>query len=228
MLLIYLIILCCIIFIYLHWFKHRKVKRWLKDLKINKHLTAYLQLYTNVDGFSLSKQARMEHDSLEYVYGEINFISFIALLSLCHPDVDTVFYDLGSGVGRAVIACAMVFNVKQSCGIEILPLLHECAVNMQQKLALNADYKNQASHIIFTLGNFLDYFFTDASLIFINSTAFFGNSWRNISQHLEQVKHGTIIISTSKALYSNGFKIFKTTQVEMSWGVVTAFLQIRQ
>ena len=73
--------------------KKMAVKRWRKALNLDKHAQVWQQLYADVNGFALSRKARANQDSLEYVYGEIIFEPFIALLSLCKPDYSTVFYD---------------------------------------------------------------------------------------------------------------------------------------
>jgi hypothetical protein len=73
-----------------------KIKRWQSRLAIKEHLVIYNQLFCHVNGFALSKKARAKLDAFEYLYGEIEFTSFIALLALANPDKETVFYDLGS------------------------------------------------------------------------------------------------------------------------------------
>ncbi|KTD18023.1 methyltransferase domain-containing protein [Legionella jordanis] len=209
--------------------RERPIKLWHRKLNLDKHFKTYLSLYSNIDGFALSKAARKEiPDSLEYTYGEIKFEPFIALLSLCQPSSSTIFYDLGSGTGRAVIACALVFNVKKSCGIEIFPQLHDCAKQQQQRLSQLGSYQDLAKHIEFKLGNLLETPIEDASLVFINATTFFSDTWLAISKHLEQIKPGALVISTSKSLQSNLFQTVRETRVEMSWGVVKAFIQKRQ
>lgn len=223
-----LVITILAIFAGVNWLRQTKIKRWRKALALDKHYAAYHQLYANVDGFVISKAARVKQDAMEYVYGEIDFEPFIALLSLCNPNSSTVFYDLGSGTGKAVLACSMVFNVKKSCGIELFPSLHQCAELQQQRLAQLPDYRIQAEHIQFKLGNILEEPLRDASLIFINATAFFGETWLAISKHVEQIKPGAFVISTSKALHSNLFKTTAVTQVRMSWGIVNAFIQQRR
>lgn len=72
---------------------------------------------------------------MEYAYGEIKFMSFIALLSLTNPDADTVFYDLGSGIGKAVLACSMVFPIRKSVGVELFPELYVDACTRAKDLA---------------------------------------------------------------------------------------------
>lgn len=110
----FLVITAIILLFYSPKQQKRKIRRWQDALAISKHLAVFQQLYADVNGFALSKKARLGGDAFEYVYGEIEFESFTALLSLCHPNSSTIFYDLGSGTGKAVLACAMVFNVKKA------------------------------------------------------------------------------------------------------------------
>lgn len=225
---IVLILLSILILInYPRWSRAVAIVRWQKALNLKKHLRAYHHLYSKMNGFTLSREARISNDAVEYVYGEIDFISFIALLSLAKPDCDTVFYDLGSGTGKAVLACAMVFNVRESHGIELLTTLHHAACQQKQSLSSLPDYVNAAKAINFTNSDFLQTNFSHATLIFINATGFFGQTWGKISQRLEQITHDLTVITTSKALKSNAFIIIKTTTVQMSWGLVTAFIQQR-
>ncbi|WED43031.1 hypothetical protein [Legionella cardiaca] len=208
--------------------RRRPLKQWRKALLLDKHFAIYQKLYADVDGFALSRRARISQDALEYVYGEIEFESFIALLSLCKPNASTIFYDLGSGTGKAVIACTLVFNVQHCRGIEILTTLYECAKDTQLRLKQIPAYQEKASRIQFILGNFLDKNLNEASLVFINATAFFGEHWLAVSRHLEQLNPGALVISTSKALQSAEFITTKVTLVRMSWGLVKAFIQQRQ
>ncbi len=207
--------------------RQNAIEHWRKALKLNKHYTVYQKLYSNVDGFSLSQTARLGRDAIEFTYGEIDFESFIALLSLCKPNPSTIFYDLGSGTGKAVLACAMVFDVQKSCGVELFPALHHSALLQQQHLKTVPGYQEKAHCIQFIEGNLLSVKLKEASLIFINATTFFGSFWDAISKKMEQVKSGTVVITTSKALRSRQFTTTQKTQVKMSWGIVSAFIQQR-
>ena len=209
------------------WRQHAAIKRWYNALNLKTHEANHLELYQAIDGFLLSKEARSQQDAIEYTYGEIEFTSFIALLSLTKPDSSTIFYDLGSGTGKAVLACAMVFSVHKSCGIELLGLLNNTALNQQQKLAQLPGYFKQSSALHFTHANFLECNFSEATHLFINATAFFGDSWILVQQALKQLKAGTIIITTSKKLKSDEFIVIKKTKVGMSWGPVAAYIHQR-
>lgn len=205
----------------------RRLARWRRSLELDRHQAVFNDLYADTDGFQLSKYARQGNDAMEYVYGEIDFESFIALLSLCKPDSDSIFYDLGSGVGKAVLACAMVFNVRKSCGIELFENLHHCAERQRRRLAALTEYKDKSQAIELIHADFLNIPLSDASLVFVNASAWFGEFWEKTSQHLEQLKPGALIISTSKALVSNVFQTRHITTVKMSWGVVNAYIQQR-
>jgi len=206
----------------------RRIKRWRKSLAMDRHLAIFNTLYANVNGFQLSQRAREGNDAVEFVYGEIDFESFIALLSLCNPDSDSIFYDLGSGTGKAVLASAMVFNVRKSCGIEHFDSLHQCAKKQRERLTTIPEYAHKSRAIDFVHGNFQTISLQDASIVFINSSAFFGEFWAETSRCLEQLKPGSIVISTSKALVSSVYKTHHITPVKMSWGVVNAYFQQRQ
>ncbi|HBI21561.1 MAG TPA: hypothetical protein DDY37_03080 [Legionella sp.] len=210
-----------------HWWRTIEIYRWRRALGLDRHHTVYQQLFALVDGFSLSRDARRTQDAMEYVYGEIDFFSFIALLSQAKLDNHTIFYDLGSGTGKAVLACAMVFDVKESHGIERFPGLHHAAISLRNALALRPDYTAAAKKIHFLNDDFFNANVSQATLIFINATGFFGQRWTDLSMKIEQSTQCTVVITTSKALRSKAFSIIKITTVQMSWGTVKAYIQQR-
>lgn len=227
-LLLIALVVCLVLLFQAKWRQQLSIHRWTKRLNIPAHSQVFHTLYDKVDGFALSRQNRVGQDAMEYVYGEIQFLPFIALLSLCHPNKDTVFYDLGSGTGKAVLACAMVFNVRKSCGIELFTGLHQCAEAQKTALLNLPAYQERAACIEFRQGNFLASDFKDGNIVFINATAFFGKTWTFIQQILLTMPKGTQIISTSKPLQAEDFRLIKKTRVAMSWGVVDAFIQERK
>jgi hypothetical protein len=206
------------------WQKQKPMKHWYRDLDLKKHLFVFNQLFSKINGFTLSQEARSTGDAMEYTYGEIDFVSFIALISLTHPSSNTVFYDLGSGTGKAVFACAMVFDIKKSCGIELFAPLHQAASSQQYQLHKIPEYRSKAKTIHLMNKNFLHADFNDATLIFINATALFGDTWITLTERLQQTAPSTIIITTSKKLSSNLFTLVRSVTVQMSWGLVEAHI----
>lgn len=210
--------------LYPYWHRNIILKKWYKKLDLNKHHSNYQQLFKGCDGFALSRQARIKNDAMEYTYGEIEFIPFIALLAQVKPNFNTVFYDLGSGIGKAVFACAMVFDVKKSCGIELFSLLHEAAVGRLQVLQQQQTYALKAKSIHLINDDFLNVNFSDATLIFINATALFGETWITLNNRLAKLAPTATVITTSKKLMADNFSLEKIIPVQMSWGRVYAFI----
>jgi len=220
--LIFLIILLACAYPY--WRRQAILKRWSNSLSLNQHLLYFQTLFSDIDGFNLSRQSRVPYNAIEYTYGEIDFIPFIALLTLTKTNSNTVFYDLGSGIGKAIFAAAMVFHVKKACGIEILRPLHEAALQQQQRLGQFSQYAEIAHNIHWINADFLTTDITDATVVFINATAFFGERWILVCHYLKQLKPGAYIISTSKQLFDAQLLLIKKTPIQMSWGVVNAYI----
>lgn len=205
-------------------YRKRRIAGWKKSLQLDKHQVVFQELFQNIDGFKLSLLARTKQDAFEYTYGEIEFIPFVALISLTKPTSNTCFYDLGSGTGKAVIACALVFDMQQYCGIELFKELHEASVSRKESLQQSPEYNERANKISLIQNNFLHEDLSQASLIFINATALIGDTWTALNQKLSTLTKGTIVITTTKSLTSNCFITTHSTKVLMSWGVATAYI----
>jgi SAM-dependent methyltransferase len=205
----------------------RKIKlwEWQRALKLAQHAACFNQMYLKVNGFFISLEARKKFgDAPQYVYGEIEFLPFIALLSLTKPNEHTVFYDLGCGTGKAILACAMVYPIKRAVGIELFPSLYQAACAQKNLLGSITEYTPNAAKIEFILGDYFEVAYTDATTIFINSTSLFGATWERLCALIDALPQVTTVITTSKPLTSNRLNAIATSKLEMSWGVVTAFI----
>lgn len=87
-----------------------------------RHVTARdaalsLSGQTNADGIPMAGD--------QLVYGEFDLEFFARLLAAAKPKAGDNFFDVGSGVGRIVIAAALLQpTLGNACGLEILPALH--------------------------------------------------------------------------------------------------------
>lgn len=201
-----------------------QIHRWKKALNLKNHQKTFHGIYKSTNGFQISKQARLPKDAPEYTYGEIEFVTFIALLSQTNINQDTIFYDLGSGTGKAVLACAMVFPVKKACGIELFTNLYKASRQQRDKLSTLAEYQDKTKNIQFINSDFLEVDFSDANLIFINATAFIGDIWEKLNAKLAKLPSEVTIFSASKKLVTDRFSLVKTTRMQMSWGVVYVYV----
>lgn len=207
--------------------KKYKRHRWMHALNLKQHHRVFNDIYADVNGFTLSKSARAQHDAIELTYGEIEFTSFIALIAMTKPSTKSRFYDLGSGVGKPIMASAMVFDMASYCGIERLEPLHQAACLVTERLSTFPAYTEKVKKITWLNDDYAHIDLSAASLIFINATALFGEVWAHLNHQLQtQTSKGTIIITTSKPLLpSMPHRLIKSTVIHVSWGVINAYIQ---
>jgi len=152
-----------------------------------------------------------------------------------------VFYDLGSGTGKAVIAMALFCPFKKLIGIEYLENLWELSLRSKgayDKTIFDKHVKYQAiftientNKIEFYNGDFLRQKWNDASVVFANSTCFSNYLMEKIGiKAMIECKVETILITVSKKLnnlsddweFKDGFKRL------MTWGVASIYIYIRR
>ena len=99
------------------------------------------------------------------VYGEMTFESVESVIHHfpSYFTKDTVFYDLGSGLGKMVMHIGMKCKVKKSIGIELCKKRYEGAIELQDLFCEN--YPN----IIFYNTSFLEWDISDANVIYIDN-----------------------------------------------------------
>ncbi len=191
---------------------------WLQRKRIFDHL------YLGINGNQISKKARatLKTDIYGLMYGEISFESFASLLTVIQPKPTDVFYDLGSGTGKAVFCSAMLYEWKKCSGIELLPDLYDTSIKQLKKLNASPEAKRYFVKlplpIQFTQGDFLEVDFSDATVIFINATSFTAEFWQLIINKLDTLPIGVRIIVTSKKLTPPCYQLLEAKMYLMSWG----------
>ena len=70
-----------------------------------------------------------------FTYGEVEFGHFVIILKLLKPKIGDIFWDLGCGAARPIIAAALLYPKLKVCkGIELLTGLTECAKKVASNL----------------------------------------------------------------------------------------------
>lgn len=192
-------------------------RQFRKAFKIEKRQGLLREIYQGIDGYQLSKAERGDTLDDSLTYGEIAFEPFTWLLSTIAIDESTVFYDLGSGVGKAVVTAAMHFPFKACHGIECLPSLHQAAM-----LAHSRAPKSLQKKMTYHQGDFLEHDISDANLTFINASGFFGARLEQLVEYLKRYcQPGTQILISSKSLPDIDFFLAGQTRLAMAFGPVT-------
>ena len=196
------------------YFKQREFWAWLRRPHIRYALSLLKPLYQNVNGMEVARKAwqQSRFRDFAFTYGEIDIISFIAILETAQLKPGEIFYDLGSGTGKAVFTAALAFNFAACKGIELVPELYQLSCQLKRRLPkLNAQ-------IELINADFLSVDFREADVIFINAACFVGEIWQTIVEKFIQLKPGTRVIVGSKQLPIPYFNLIDEKLRYMSWG----------
>eukprot|EP00986_Skeletonema_menzelii_P007417 scaffold2916_cov190-Skeletonema_menzelii.AAC.3 len=151
-----------------------------------------------------SSDGTCEHDHTEdsLVYGEIDLRGFCDLLMHHVPhSSDDVFYDLGSGSGRAVFAARFVGDFRECVGIELLSNLHEMATSV----------RNLLDH---------DGWWKDGTVVYVPNLLFDDSLKAQIAEKAVRMRAGACLICLKKfegAAFNAVFEFVKERPVVMSW-----------
>ncbi|KAE9047716.1 hypothetical protein PR001_g310 [Phytophthora rubi] len=179
----------------------------------------------------LSSEARKSSNLIKssYVYGEIMFFPFADIIRWVAPSLPEfpIFYDLGSGTGKAVIAASLVHPFDQAIGIELLEPLVHCA---EKRKAALGKMKTPLlkTDINFITGSLLTTKWEDGDVVFCHGTCFNDKEWAQISLQAEKLKQGAFFISTTHVLRTGLFEVVKSVNFAMSWGTATVYIHRRR
>ena len=152
-----------------------------------------------------------------------------------------IFYDLGSGTGKPVIAMSLMHKFERLTGIEFIenliklsnPIKENYNKTINEKFEKNKNlFSFDKPNIIeFIKGDFLKHNWENSTIIFANSTCFSLEMMNNIALKAnKECKSGTIIITFTKKLNNlnqdwtirNGFRRL------MTWGIATIYVHRRK
>lgn len=187
-------------------------------------------LYRDIDGFTISmnNRRRLNLESKELTYGEITLPALIKILDQVHPKDDDIFYDLGCGTGKVVIAAALLRNWKKVCGVEILDdvYLKADAIKTQFENYMRDHNLNHAP-ISLIHGDLKKYDFSDADVIYIASTCFDYQFMDEFGKKCETLKPGSRIVTLTKEIKNPHIVKKVTLTVPMTWGDSTVHVYER-
>jgi SAM-dependent methyltransferase len=124
-------------------------------------------------------------------YGEVTKESTNTIVNQFkeHFNENTVFYDLGCGLGKMVIHVALQYNPKKSCGIELSKERLKGANDLKEK------HCKDNKIISFIEGDFFSNDFSDATVVYIDNTAMSHDITKKI---IDNLKKGCLFICRKK------------------------------
>ncbi|CAD8168058.1 unnamed protein product [Paramecium octaurelia] len=188
---------------------------------------------------TLSREERLANHltSNSLSYGEIEFKSLSMVFQYVSPKKGGVFYDLGSGIGKGVIAASLMHQFDICKGIECLHSLHEQACNLKeevekQKCLIEQEmeqigvYDYQLPKIEFINGDVRELDWTDGTFLFASTTCFDPDLMKQLSKKAADLKEGSYFITVTKTLDpQTGWDLVKSIKVQLSWGLATIHIQ---
>ena len=184
-------------------------------------------------GKALSKRQRESAKlrDVHLAYSEIRFETFAIILKKCHSkygglqEPGGVFYDLGSGLGKALFAALMIFEFERCTGYEQLDMLHDGARELADKWDRTKDRNlfltegQRRTEVDLVNEDFLSDHVTleDATMVFMNSTCYGEDMMLKIAAKCEKMGPETWVITHTKRLPSVHFDMLEECRMMQSW-----------
>lgn len=177
------------------------------------------QIYGEMSGYSMSEKERkfFEEQKESPTYGEITRQGIEKLRELSSPTNQDVFYDLGSGIGRACMEIAIFWPVKKVVGIELSKTRFELALQAQKKLAQLNYHLPRNKKLIFKQQNILNADLSDATIIYMCSTCYPDALMQTLVEKFARLRPGVKIFSQKPLPSHAGIKFIGSYTIEMSW-----------
>lgn len=158
------------------------MKNLEKNLDELYSVSPYRNGYTNKTGFKSEYSA---------TYGEVTKASTNGIVNQFkeHFNENTIFYDLGCGLGKMVIHIGLQYNPKKSCGVELSKERIKGANDLKEK------YCKENNNISFIEGDFFDNDFSDATVVYIDNTSM---SYEIIKKIVDKLSKGCLFICRKK------------------------------
>ena len=189
-------------------------------------------------GKRASRRARMENGFLHcsLTYGEVEYEPFVEIFNVLLNDglrPGGVFVDIGCGVGKAVFAAAIGHDFDKCLGIEILQRLHD--INHDDLLPrFEAHVRHdvvpesrQHCDIEFICGDATVLDWSEARVVFANSTCFDEALMRKLADAAGKLVPGSYVVTTTVPLPSDDFEVRHRGVLRQTWGDATVFVNLR-
>lgn len=123
------------------------------------------------------RKAIGKYDDKTLTYGEVTFEAVAEIIILARKKFQLqsggIFFDLGSGNGKAMVAAALTHDFESVCGIECLEYLF----NESEKLKIGYEYLTGNQNLKPVLGDYFEIDWSNADFLLVNSTMYDEEHW---------------------------------------------------
>lgn len=192
------------------------------------------QLYSGFSGYDIARneKERMGRQEAATTYGEVIPTAFHDVMLAAEPREGEVFFDLGSGTGKATILAALTFPFSRVVGIELLPGLGDAARQVLSRydgeLRPQLPPENQRQRIDFIDGDFLVQDLSEADVLFAHGTCYGPELMGKLTHKLEELKPGARVVMAGQTLTSPELVFQKMKVMKTDWGSALAAVYKRR
>ena len=192
------------------------------------------QLYSGFSGYDIarSEKERMGRQEAATTYGEVIPTAFHDVMLAAEPQEGEVFFDLGSGTGKATILAALIFPFSRVVGIELLPGLGDAARQVLRRydaeIRPRLPPENQRQRIDFIDGDFLVQDLSEADVLFAHGTCYGPELMGKLTHKLEELKPGARVVMAGQTLSSPELVFQKMKVMKTDWGSALAAVYQRR
>ena len=233
-------------------------------LNLKRIQMAYDDIVRNVpvsvgSAISMKERDKEGFTAPKFVYGEIPFSSMADTFERIRKKHSGLlkpgghFLDIGSGVGKTLVAAALLHEFKSCTGIEILETLHKEAegvlerwnsaikskdISFVKNIARESPWPQLRSvhgDIVAEEKRIMDGFeggdvvnIGKMDIVFANATCFDGGLMESIAKAADRMRPGAFFVSTTNVLPSVKWEIVDTFASKGSWGSVTVYIHKRR
>ncbi len=192
-----------------------------------KHDT-FLKIFGGMDGgqISLADRESKDLEGSELTYGEIEFFHFLPLLKKAAKNRGGVFWDLGCGTGKPLIAAAASeAGFRRVCGVEILEGLAQAAKLATERYV--AMHPKSAPEFLVLQQDMNEVDWADADVVYMSSVCFSEALLEKLKERGKRLRSGARIIALNDLGDGKTYRTICTADVRMTWGTVEAFVMER-
>lgn len=202
-------------------------------MEITRATEIFDRLYADIPAYDIaqSEKKRLGKQDASTTYGEILPQAFHEVLSAVTPREGEVFFDLGSGTGKATLLAALTFPFSRSVGIELLPGLGDAARQVLRRFdtevrpQLEPEY--QQRKIEYIDGDFLQYDLSQADVVFAHGTCYPHELIGQLGDKLAELRPGARVVLVGHTFNTPELKFLRMMLMRADWGSALAALYER-
>ena len=161
------------------------------------------------------------------IAAEVSFDGFKDVLDIVNPAQDSIFFDCGSGIGKAMVIASLLYPFKKLVGVEELPSLANSSKELLNQFCsqMLKKYPGVSIPAIEVLqDSFVNVELASADVIFAHSSCYDETLMNSLKSNVEMLKNDAYIITLTKQLIHPQLECIHKGFHKMGWGSPTVFI----